>query len=113
MIDSFKFNAASALAAVVCLRALAGFGFPIFAPAMFDALGYGKGTTVLAAIAIAIGCPAPWLLWRYGEQLRLMSRNVPGEASVQTPAPAPKRGDEEAAVESANEPEQPNEKAGQ
>ena len=47
-----------ALAAVSCFRSLAGFGFPLFAPAMYDALGYGKGDTILAAFAIVVGCPA-------------------------------------------------------
>ena len=41
-----------------CLRSLAGFGFPLFAPAMFNKLGYGKGGTVLACIAIVLGCPS-------------------------------------------------------
>ena len=58
VIDAFTLHAASALAAVSTLRSLAGFGFPLFAPAMYDSLGYGKGNTVLAAFAIAIGCPA-------------------------------------------------------
>jgi len=48
----------TALAAVNCLRALAGFGFPLFAPIMYDKLGYGKGDTVLACLAIGLGCPA-------------------------------------------------------
>ena len=47
-----------ALAAVAFLRSLAGFGFPLFAPAMYNALGYGKGDTILAAVAIVVGCPA-------------------------------------------------------
>ena len=47
-----------ALAATSCLRSLAGFGFPLFAPAMFNKLGYGKGCTILACIAILLGCPA-------------------------------------------------------
>lgn len=76
VIDAFKLRAASALAAVNCMRALAGFGFPLFAPAMYDRLGVGKGNTVLAACGIALGCPAPWLLWFYGEKLRLMSANA-------------------------------------
>ena len=58
VIDAFALYAASALAAVSFLRALAGFGFPLFAPAMYKALGYGKGDTVLAACSIAIGLPA-------------------------------------------------------
>lgn len=48
----------TALAAVSCLRSLAGCGFPLFAPAMYSALGYGKGDTILAVVAIVIGCPA-------------------------------------------------------
>jgi hypothetical protein len=48
----------TALAAAVFLRSLAGFGFPLFAPTMYNALGYGKGNTILAAAAIALGCPA-------------------------------------------------------
>ena len=47
-----------ALAATTCLRSLAGFGFPLFAPAMFAKLGYGNGNTVLACLAIVLGCPA-------------------------------------------------------
>ena len=47
-----------ALAAVTFLRSLAGFGFPLFAPAMYNALGYGKGDTILAAFAIAVGIPS-------------------------------------------------------
>jgi hypothetical protein len=48
----------TALAAVMFLRSLAGFGFPLFAPTMYNALGYGKGDTILAVVAIVIGCPA-------------------------------------------------------
>jgi hypothetical protein len=47
-----------ALAAVAFLRSLAGFGFPLFAPAMYKSLGYGKGNTILAVVAIVVGCPA-------------------------------------------------------
>jgi hypothetical protein len=48
----------SALAAVAFLRSLAGFGFPLFAPAMYKSLGYGKGNTILAVVAVVLGCPA-------------------------------------------------------
>ncbi|KAF8876578.1 MFS polyamine transporter [Infundibulicybe gibba] len=74
VVDAFTLHAASALAAVSCFRSLAGFGFPLFAPAMYSALGYGKGNTILAALAIAIGCPAPWLFWKYGKRIRSSSR---------------------------------------
>ncbi|KAL4244382.1 MFS transporter superfamily protein [Abortiporus biennis] len=74
VIDTFTLHAASALAAVAFLRSLAGFGFPLFAPAMYKALGYGKGDTILAVVAIVIGCPAPWIFWTYGERIRKASR---------------------------------------
>ncbi|EJC99411.1 MFS polyamine transporter [Fomitiporia mediterranea MF3/22] len=74
VIDAFTLHAASALAAVSFLRSLAGFGFPLFAPAMYSKLGYGKGDTILAVLAIVIGCPSPWLFWKYGEQIRARSR---------------------------------------
>jgi len=48
----------TALAAASFLRSLAGFGFPLFAPTMYNALGYGKGDTILAVAAIVLGCPA-------------------------------------------------------
>ncbi|PCH40176.1 MFS polyamine transporter [Wolfiporia cocos MD-104 SS10] len=74
VIDAFTLHAASALAAVTFLRSCAGFGFPLFAPAMYNALGYGKGDTILACVAIIIGCPAPYIFWTYGERIRQASR---------------------------------------
>ncbi|KAG1723456.1 MFS polyamine transporter [Suillus lakei] len=74
IVDCFTLHAASALAAVSFLRSLAGFGFPLFAPAMYKALGFGKGDTILAVVAIVIGCPAPWIFWHYGEHIRNSSR---------------------------------------
>ncbi|KAI0324466.1 MFS polyamine transporter [Cubamyces sp. BRFM 1775] len=76
VIDSFTVYAASALAAVSFFRSMAGFGFPLFAPAMFSALGYGKGNTILAACAVAVGCPAMWLFWTYGKKIRGMSAHA-------------------------------------
>ncbi|KAK2463962.1 hypothetical protein APHAL10511_004013 [Amanita phalloides] len=73
IIDAFTLHAASALAAVSCLRSLAGFGFPLFAPAMYNKLGYGKANTILACIAIALGWPAPWIFWTYGKRIRANS----------------------------------------
>jgi len=74
VIDSFTLYGASALAAVGCLRSFAGFGFPLFAPAMYNSLGYGRGNTVLAAVAVVLGCPAPFLFWKYGATIRARSR---------------------------------------
>jgi hypothetical protein len=76
IVDAFALHAASALAAVWVLRSFAGFGFPLFAPAMFDALGYGRGDSLLAGVAVLIGCPTPLLLWFYGERIRKASRHA-------------------------------------
>ncbi|KIJ54785.1 hypothetical protein M422DRAFT_200684 [Sphaerobolus stellatus SS14] len=76
IIDAFTLYAASALAAAFCLRSLAGFCFPLFAPAMYNALGYGKGDTLLAGCLILLGWPAPFIFWRYGEQIRAKSRHA-------------------------------------
>ena len=74
IVDSYPLYAASAVGAVTVLRSLAGFGFPLFAPAMYQKLGYGIGGTVLAVVAIVIGWPAPFLLWKFGASLRAASK---------------------------------------
>ncbi|KAI0751877.1 MFS polyamine transporter [Daedaleopsis nitida] len=74
IIDAFTLHAASALAAGSFLRSIAAFCFPLFAPSMYQALGYGKGGTILACAAIVVGIPAPFLFWRYGERIRNASR---------------------------------------
>ncbi|KAL0070749.1 hypothetical protein AAF712_001970 [Marasmius tenuissimus] len=81
LIDAFTLHAASALAAVTFFRSIAGFAFPLFAPAMFHRLGYGLGCTVLAVIAIVLGCPTPFILWRYGPTLRAKSRYSAGPST--------------------------------
>jgi len=73
LVDTYARFAASAVAAVTILRSLAGFSFPLFAPAMYKALKFGWGNTVLAIAAIGIGIPVPILLWLFGEKLRKRS----------------------------------------
>ena len=46
IIDSYSIYAASGLAAGMTLRSLAGFGFPLFAPNMYDALCTGGETAL-------------------------------------------------------------------
>jgi hypothetical protein len=75
------------MASVTFFRSLAGFGFPLFAPAMFNGIGYGLGSVVLGVATIVIGFPtydfAPllqgndlyfefrlYILWTYGERIR-------------------------------------------
>ena len=73
LVDTYTRYAASALGAATVLRSLCGFGFPIFAPAMYDKLHYGWGNSLLAFVAIFLGVPGPLLLWKYGETLRAKS----------------------------------------
>ncbi|KAH9883830.1 MFS general substrate transporter [Xylariomycetidae sp. FL2044] len=73
IVDAYPRYAASAVGAATVLRSLAGFGFPLFAPELYDTLGYGWGNTLMALLAVVIGWPAPILLWRYGEALRKRS----------------------------------------
>lgn len=72
-VDAYTKYAASALAATVTLRSIAGFCFPLFAPAMYDALRYGWGNSVLAFAAIVRGVPAPFIFWFYGAKMRAKS----------------------------------------
>ncbi|RDW63548.1 hypothetical protein BP6252_11093 [Coleophoma cylindrospora] len=78
LVDSYPRYAASAIGAATVLRSLAGFGLPLFAPYMYKALDYGWGNTLLGFVAIALGWPAPLLLWKYGESLRNRSSFASG-----------------------------------
>lgn len=82
IVDSYTRYAASGMAAIMVLRSLAGFGFPLFAPAMYDKLGYGWGNSVLAFVALVLGVPAPYLIWRYGEALRARSKFAAGDLTI-------------------------------
>ncbi|KKY24945.1 putative mfs multidrug [Phaeomoniella chlamydospora] len=78
LIEAYTTFAASAVAAATVLRSLAGFGFPLFAPSMYDSLQHGWGNSLVAFIAIGLGIPAPFLLWAFGEKLRGKSPYVAG-----------------------------------
>ncbi|KAL3424665.1 major facilitator superfamily transporter [Phlyctema vagabunda] len=70
ILESYEQYSASALAGAQLLRGFAAFAFPIFAPAMYNSLGYGWGNSLLAFLFMAIGVPAPLILWRFGARLR-------------------------------------------
>jgi MFS family permease len=78
IVDSYETYAASAMAACAILRSLCGFAFPLFAPYMYSALGYGWGTSVLAFITMAIGWSAPFVFYFFGPKLRAISRYAAG-----------------------------------
>ena len=74
VLDAYAEYTASAAAAAQLLRSITGFAFPIFAPQMYQTLGYGWGNSVLAFLFLALGVPAPLLLWKYGAKLRAMGK---------------------------------------
>lgn len=78
LVDAYTRFAASAIVAATVLRSLAGFGFPLFAPTMYNALRYGWGNSILAFIALGLGVPAPMLLWFFGQRLRERSTFAAG-----------------------------------
>ena len=79
IVDAYTRYAASAIAATALFRSLGGFAFPLFAPTMYRALGYGWGNSVLAFAGIAVGLPAPFILWWFGETLRKRSQFAAGQ----------------------------------
>ncbi|KAL0577543.1 hypothetical protein V5O48_004441 [Marasmius crinis-equi] len=73
-VDNYALYAASAIAGVSSFRAFAGFGFPLFADKMYAKLGDGWGNSILALICLVIGCPSPFIFYRYGPRLRAWSK---------------------------------------
>lgn len=68
-IDSFQKYAASAIAAGAVFRSIVGGIVPIFAPAIFDSVGYGWGVSVFAFLSLALS-PAPLLFYKFGARIR-------------------------------------------
>lgn len=69
-IDAYTVYAASAIGATAVARSTTGFGFPLFANAMYDALGWGWGNSVLAFATLAVGYSGSLTLWFFGRRLR-------------------------------------------
>ena len=78
-VDTYPLYSASTGAASTFLRSLAGFGFPLFAPYMYQRLDYGWGNSLIAFLAIVLGVAAPFALWKYGPWLRARSQYAAGE----------------------------------
>ncbi|KAF2485699.1 major facilitator superfamily domain-containing protein [Neohortaea acidophila] len=76
VIDSFPEYTSSATAASQFVRSLTAFGFPLFAPTFYAALGYGWGNTLLGFLALAIFVPTPIVIWMYGPKLRANARGI-------------------------------------
>jgi hypothetical protein len=74
LLDEFAEYAASASAASRLPSYIAGFAFPIFAPQLYERLGYGWGNSLLAFVWIVLIGPVPLALWLWGDKLRAMGR---------------------------------------
>jgi MFS family permease len=75
-LDEFGEFSASANAASRVVSYVLAFVFPIFAPIMYEKLGYGWGNSILAFVLIILGLPVCWLLWAWGARLRALGRRV-------------------------------------
>ncbi|RSM02638.1 hypothetical protein CEP52_007906 [Fusarium oligoseptatum] len=73
IVDSYERYAASATGAAAFVRTMAGFSFPLFAPAMYEKLGIAWGNGLLAGTAMVLCLLAPCVLWRWGEWIRKKS----------------------------------------
>ncbi|KAK5192446.1 GTPase-activating protein [Exophiala xenobiotica] len=71
--DAYPQYAASVLAGNDLFRSSFGAGFPLFATAMYEDLGVDWASSTLGFISIAF-IPIPFLLFKYGEQLRRRSK---------------------------------------
>ncbi|GFP57141.1 efflux pump vrtL [Trichoderma asperellum] len=75
--DEFtSMRAASASAATRLGTYLLGFVFPIFAPELYEKLGYGWGNSLLGFLYGIIGMGIIVVLWIWGEKIRAMGRTA-------------------------------------
>jgi multidrug resistance protein len=74
MLDSYgPLYGASASGAMMFSRYLLGFAFPMFTLQMFERLGAGWATSILALLTLLMA-PIPWCFWVYGPRLRAASK---------------------------------------
>ncbi|GKT47971.1 putative efflux pump mfs2 [Colletotrichum spaethianum] len=70
VIDTYGEHTSSAMAATQFVKSLTAFLFPLFAPSMYRALGYGWANSVMALAGVIISFPLPVFIWTYGARLR-------------------------------------------
>lgn len=78
-IDAYSRYAASAISTLNVLKSLTGFGFPLFAPVMYERLGNGWGNSLLAFLMVGVAVLGPAALWRFGPRLRRRSSYASGD----------------------------------
>jgi hypothetical protein len=70
VMDAYLGHTSSAMAATQFLRSLTAFLFPLFAPTMYEKMGYGWGNSTIAFADLALALPASVALWYFGVALR-------------------------------------------
>lgn len=73
--EAYLGHVASASAASQFLRSITGFAFPLFAPALYNNLGYGWGNSILGFAFLVLAAPAPIVLWLYGARMRAIGKH--------------------------------------
>ncbi|KAI0403161.1 major facilitator superfamily domain-containing protein [Xylaria palmicola] len=76
VIDAYPEHTSSAIAATQFLRSLTAFLFPLFAPSLYRALGYGWGNSTIAFVGLVLTLPAPFVIWYWGPKLREKARST-------------------------------------
>jgi hypothetical protein len=74
VMESYPGHTSSAGAASQFMCSLTAFLFPLFAPKMYEVLGYGWGNSTIAFIGLAFGLPAPLAILFFGAKLRSKAR---------------------------------------
>ena len=49
-------------------------GSPFHSPQLYECLGYGWGNSLLGFLYLAMGVPAPLLLWKWGPKIEAIGR---------------------------------------
>ncbi|KAH7384018.1 major facilitator superfamily domain-containing protein [Phaeosphaeria sp. MPI-PUGE-AT-0046c] len=70
VMDAYVEHTSSALAAQQFLRSLTAFLFPLFAPTMYEKMGYGWGNSSMALAGLVLCLPGSFILWYFGATLR-------------------------------------------
>jgi DHA1 family multidrug resistance protein-like MFS transporter len=73
--DAYPDSVASVLAGNDLMRSAFGAGFPLFATGMYHQLGISWASSLLAFLGIAF-IPIPFLLYKFGKQIRQKSKNA-------------------------------------
>lgn len=79
ILDEFPTHAASAGAASRIVSNSLGFAFPLFAPQLYNRLGYGWGSSLLAFVWIVVALPMSVALWFLGDRIRRVGRSKKDE----------------------------------